>query len=98
MNLDGKSAIKMALKWLENFPEYEEPEGRVLEAFRFHDGVWEITFSFSAPWDEPDATIAGLWRVLPARRAYKVVILDDATQSVIEMRDREPPANQLTAP
>jgi hypothetical protein len=53
MNLDGKSAIKMA---------------------------------------------RGLWRVLPARRAYKVVILDDATQSVIEMRDREPPANQLTAP
>ena len=88
MSLDAKQAVRLAKEWLKDQFSDEPVENLGLEEVRLNDGAWEITLGFSRPWDGLNSVMASLSERL-TRRTYKVVVVDDQTEHVVEMRNRE---------
>ena len=89
MSLDAKQAVRLAKEWLKDQFSDEPVENLGLEEVRLNDGAWEITLGFSRQWDGPYSIMADLADRMAKRRTYKVVVVDDETAHVVEMRNRE---------
>lgn len=88
MNLEPPDAVRRAKKWLTEMFADERIGNIGLEEVRWSDGRWEITLGFSRAWE------AGLLATLAPtayrpEREYKVVVISDSDQSIVEMRNRE---------
>jgi hypothetical protein len=91
MSLSAKQAVRLAKAWLEDQFSDEQIENLGLEEVRLNGDAWEITLGFSRAWearDIPYSAITGITGVIKPR-TYKVVVVDDNSEHVVQMRNRE---------
>jgi len=81
--MDSLQAIAAAKKHVGEAYADEQPTDLALEEIEHVPGagVWAVTVAFSRPWKTPrtraQEVLESLGAVSPARRAYKVVTLDE---------------------
>lgn len=92
-NMDVKSAVCLALEYARDIFEPEKVTNLGLEEVEFDDtsNRWNITVGFSRPWDYPENTMPVLRvdRDRIPKRSYKIVQIEDSTQEIIAIRNRE---------
>lgn len=61
-----------------------------LEEVEFDEpsSVWSVTLGFSRPWDLSRGAVAAI--VGQGRREYKIVRIDDRTEKLLSIKNREP--------
>lgn len=91
--MDVKQAVGMAKRYVADLFIEEDLQNIGLEEVDFDDasGEWLVTIGFSRPWDRPGGVLAGALNQRPARE-YKVVRIEDQSQRVVSVMNREPAA------
>jgi len=91
--MNVKEAVKMAIEYVAEIFESENPENIGLEEVFFNEqeNAWEVTIGFSRPWDHPktSALFSTMQALATPRRQYKVVKIDNGTQEVKSIKIRE---------
>jgi hypothetical protein len=90
-NLTVKEAVQRAKAFVQDVLEGESPTNIGLEEVEFspENGAWKITIGFSRPWNTSRGALATITGDQAARRAYRIVTLDDATGEPLSMTKRE---------
>jgi hypothetical protein len=90
MQMTTKEAVQVAKSWVIDTFSDEEIRNVGLEEVKLVEGNWNITIGFTRPWDKyksnPFIVTTGLSLV---DREYEVLVVDDASKNVIEMRNRD---------
>ncbi len=91
--MNVKDAVKKAVEYVADIFSKENPENIGLEEVFLdeEDNVWEVTIGFSRPWDHQRPGLIGRVQDLGPKRQYKVVRIDNATETVISIKIREIP-------
>ena len=86
-----KAAVQTALEHVKSLYESESLSNLGLEEVEFDDeaGKWLVTVGFSRPWDYPQNRIAELADTSLPKRSFKVVYIDDESQSVRAVKNRD---------
>ena len=93
--MDVKGAVTRAKEYVADIFQGEGLSNLGLEEIEFNEArhLWEVTVGFSRPWDRSGIQAAlGVFGDQNTKRFYKVVRIDDATGSVIAVKNREPAA------
>ena len=88
------SAVEIAKRHVQELFHDENLSNLGLEEIEFDDDnkEWVVTVGFSRPWDEPKNAFAALAKSTSAPlRSFKVVRIDDLTQQVVSVKNREVP-------
>ena len=90
--MDVKTAVAQAKQHIADLFADEAIENLGLEEVDFDasKGVWNVTLGFSRPWDQPRGALAAIaGQSIYARRAFKVVQIDDAAGTVLSVKTRD---------
>jgi hypothetical protein len=87
MNLDTKEATAIAKSRVLDQLSGEGVQDVGLEEVKFESGYWNITIGFSRAWDRNSFADLASWRGI--KRIYKVIVISDDSEKVVEMRNRE---------
>ncbi|WP_157272164.1 hypothetical protein [Azohydromonas aeria] len=93
--MDVKTVVAQAKHQIADLFADEAIENLGLEEVDYDEskGVWSVTLGFSRPWDQPRGALAAIaGQNLYAKRAFKVVQIEDATSKVLSVRNRDVPA------
>lgn len=91
--MDVKAAVAQAKQYVNELFAEEGIRNVGLEEIDYDDQrhEWRVTIGFSRPWDEPTnsafASFGGQQNFL--RRAYKVVRINDETETVVSVKSLE---------
>ncbi|CAK8713483.1 MAG: hypothetical protein CDV28_102192 [Candidatus Electronema aureum] len=92
--MNVKAAVKLAKEYVLDLFNEENLTNLGLEEVDFDDraGEWIVTLGFSRPWDEPRNTLASLAQASTPHRSYKIVRIDNTTEEVKMVKNREAPS------
>jgi hypothetical protein len=83
--IDVKSAVRIAISYLQEFQEFIPAHAVRLEETEYDDsGFWLITLST----EDPVSPLEGLSSLIPRKRSYKVFRIDANTGEVKSMKVR----------
>jgi hypothetical protein len=86
--IDVKSAVRIAIRYLQDFDEFIPARSIRLEETEYDDtGYWLITISALSP-DDPPSAIGSLSSVLNQKRIYKQFRIDADSGDVKSMKVR----------
>lgn len=90
--LSVRLAVEIAKRHVQEVFNDENLSNLGLEEIEFDDGKdeWVVTVGFSRPWDNPQNALAALAKSVPLR-SFKVVRINDLTQQVVSVKNREVP-------
>ena len=87
-------AVEIAKRHIQDLFHDENLSNLGLEEIEFNDDnkEWVVTVGFSRPWDEPKNAFAALANSASVpRRSFKVVRINDLTQQIVSVKNREVP-------
>ncbi len=92
--MDVKSAVQVAVQYMKDLFASEQITNLGLEEVEYddHTNDWIVTIGFSRPWDYPQSSILPGIVVnssAPPKRAYKTVIINDGTEKILSVKNRE---------
>ncbi|MGX9727141.1 MAG: hypothetical protein ACTFAK_07430 [Candidatus Electronema sp. VV] len=92
--MDVKEAVKLAKKHVLDLFADENITNLGLEEVEYNEigREWIVTLGFSRPWDEPRNTLASLAQASTPHRSYKIVRINNQSESVRCIKNREVPA------
>jgi hypothetical protein len=90
IEMEVKEAVALAKRHVAEVFAEESLKNVGLEEIEFEEskGVWCITLGFSRPWDEMLNVFSAL-KPENVKRSYKVIRIDDSTQKVLSIKNRE---------
>ncbi|MEN0000641.1 MAG: hypothetical protein AAF940_07140 [Pseudomonadota bacterium] len=86
--LSVKEAVAIAKNYLRELLMEEGLKNLGLEEIEFDDeqDIWLVTLGFSRPWNTTGGPLATLSGEAPAKRAYRVVAVQDSDGHVISVK------------
>jgi len=87
--MNVRQAVAIAKKSLAEIFSEEAISNLGLEEVEFDEpsGAWSVTLGFSRPWDLSKGAVAAI--VGQGRREYKIVRIDDTTEKLLSIKNRE---------
>lgn len=84
--IDVKTAVRAAMKYLQEFEEFVPAKGIRLEETEHDDsGDWLITLSML---DDQEESLGALAKLVPGKRNYKQFRIDETTGDIKSMKVR----------
>lgn len=89
--MEVKDAVKTAKTYLSDLLADENMTNLGLEEIEFNDdeGAWDVTLGFSRPWNSSRGPLSTITGEPTARRAYRVIRIQDKDGRVLFVRKRE---------
>lgn len=89
-HLDVKKAVKLAKDWLAETLKDENISNLGLEEVEFSEAenAWKITLGFSRPWNTQRNALTAITGDIAARRAFRVITVDDVSEEITSMKRR----------
>ncbi len=89
--MNVKEAVKKAIEYIADVFKSERPGSIGLEEVILNEdaNTWEVTISFSRPWDYPKVGLVTGFQPQNPKRQYKIVRIDNKSGEVKSIKMRE---------